>query len=149
MVLHEMADALRALDEARIAERARVDQAIAYPEQVYAAPSDVLLDPLLTRTDKIAALSNWRADLELRSVARGEGMVGLPDEDLARTIAALSAALGLVLSPSLARGIAWTPVTAQGRAVSAPDRFDRRRSAGARPPRIAPSAPALSSAGLR
>lgn len=91
MVLHEMATLMRRdLRDPAAAQRLHI--AMLDPDAAYAAPSDVLVDHTLSRTSKIALLRNWKDDLERRSVAREEGMVGC-DESLSRELAAVSTAL--------------------------------------------------------
>jgi hypothetical protein len=89
MVLHEMADALRRRPDAAVLPRSAAGLD---PGAAYAGPSDVLIDFSLSREDKIALLSQWRDDLALRSLARGEGMVG-SDEGLGRRLATINRAL--------------------------------------------------------
>jgi hypothetical protein len=91
MVLHEMAALMRhpARDPAAAH---RLQLAMLDPDTAYAAPTDVLVDHTLSRASKIALLRNWKDDLEQRSLAREEGMVGR-DESLSRELAAVTSAL--------------------------------------------------------
>ncbi len=119
MDLHEMADAVRAIPPRMAADRRRIAQAMVAPETCYAAPCDVLLDLALDWEEKVQLLRNWKADLELRSIARDEGMTGRPDEDLARAIASASSVLArLEYADTRSRGLAWSVNPAHGWAVS-------------------------------
>ena len=91
MVLHEMANAMR-MAPAQGLDAQRLQQAMLDPDAAYASPSDVMLDFSLSRHDKIALLRNWKDGLELRSVAREEGMLDAED-GLGRAIAAVASAL--------------------------------------------------------
>lgn len=117
MVLHEMADAVRA--EPAGGDGGRMAQAMLAPETCYATPCDVLLDHRLNWEQKIELLRSWKADLEMRSIARGEGMVGRPDEDLARAIAAATSVLARLQAAALEnRGQTGSAMAAHGWAVS-------------------------------
>jgi hypothetical protein len=88
MVLHEMANSLRQAAPPNPQPALRSSD----PGALYATASDVLVDFSLSRADKIALLTRWREDIAMRSLARGEGMVG-GDESLARAVSGINAAL--------------------------------------------------------
>jgi hypothetical protein len=92
MVLHDMANEIRRNPDDAAANLQRLRRAMLDPETLYAAPSDVLLDYHLPRQDKIALLRNWKAELQQRSIARDEGMVG-GEEVLSQAITTVSCAL--------------------------------------------------------
>ena len=92
MVLHDMANEIRRHPNEAAGNLQRIQRAMLAPETLYAAPSDVLLDYHLPRQDKIALLRNWKAELQQRSMARDEGMVG-GEEVLSQAITTVSRAL--------------------------------------------------------
>lgn len=92
MVLHDMANAVRLDRGQMLPNPAQLQQAMLAPDELYAAPSDVMLDYHLPMAQKIALLRNWKDDLEQRSMARGEGMVTC-EEGLSHAISTVTSAI--------------------------------------------------------
>lgn len=57
-------------------QRYRFNDAISDPRKIFGSPENLLSDPRLDRSAKLAILRRWRQDAKALSVAENEGMIG-------------------------------------------------------------------------